>query len=143
MSGGTFNQGTVAKIKVGPSDPPSVELEGVKSATLTGTRDTTKDDFYMEASDSSVGAKSMNWQIDGKCKSSAPGLILLEAAFHDNTGTPIWISGSIDGTKGRSVQVRVSNLALGFPDVNNKCTYSFQASYAGSDTALAAGTIFD
>jgi len=143
MSGGTFNQGTVAKIRVGPSDPPSIELEGVKSATLTGTRDSSKDDFYMEASDTSIGKKSLDWQIDGKCKSGAPGLILLEAAFHDDTGVPVWISGSLEGTKGRSVQVRVSNLVLGFPDVNNKCTYSFQAKYAGADTALAGGTIFD
>lgn len=142
MSGGTFNQGTAAKIRVGPSDPPTIELEGVQSATLDGARSTTEDAFYMEASDTSVGPIAWKWNISGKCKSGAPGLILLEAALDDNLGTPIWISGSLEGTKGRSVQCRVATGQVGFPDVKGKCAYTFTAEYAGANTSLAGGSLF-
>lgn len=142
MSGGTFNQGSAAKIKIGTADPPTIELEGVKSATLTKQRATSEDDFYMEASDTSIGKASRRWNIQGRCKSGAPGLILADASFEDDTGPIIWISGSLEGTKGQSLQVRISNVEVGFPDANQKCTYTIQAEQAGDPTDLAGGAIF-
>ena len=143
MSGGTFNQGGAAVMAIGTTDPPSIELEGVKSATYSKKRTTTTDDFYMEASDVAIGKANRSWNIQGKCKSGAPGLILANASFEDDTGPIVYISGSLEGTKGESLPVRISGCDIGFPDVNQKCSYTITADQADDPTDLAGGGIFD
>lgn len=140
----TFNSGGVAQVKVGTTSPPSILLEGVKSATYTGQRPTNTDDFYnQEASDVSTGKATRRMTITGVAKSTAPGLVLLKASFDDDTGPIIYGSVSQNGTTGEALPARVSNIEVGFPDPNRHCTYSFQLEQGGDPVALAGGNIFD
>jgi hypothetical protein len=143
MSGGTFNAGSVAKVLVGTADPPTIELEGCKTAAYRGTRPSSNDDFYMEPSVTDVGKATRTIPLTGKCKSGAPGLILLKANFDDDTGTTIFGAVSIEGSKGDVLPSRVSDFEVGLPDVNGKCTYSFTLQQAADPTQLAGGDTFD
>jgi hypothetical protein len=143
MPFGTFNSGGLAQLKVGTADPPTVLLGGCKQASWAGTRPTSTDDFLnQQASDVSVGKATRKWDINGICSSSDTGLAVIKVAFDDDSGPIIYISGSLEGTKGESLPCRVSNLQIVLLP-SSKATYSFTAEQALAPTNLAGGGIFD
>lgn len=143
MAFGTFNQGGAAQIKIGSSDPPGTLIGGVKTGNYRIQRGTNTDDFYnQQASDVSIGKASRSWTVTGIASSGDTGLMLVKASIDDDTGPTVYLSGSLEGTKGESLPCRLSNLEVGFPDANRKCTYSFQADQADDPTPFGGGDIF-
>ena len=144
MPFGTFNQGGAAQIMIGTTSPPATLIGGVKTGNYRTQRSTNTDDFYnQQASDVSIGKASRSWTVTGIASSGDTGLLVVKAAIDDDTGPTIYLSGSLEGTKGEILPARVSNLEIGFPDANRKCTYSFQVDQALDPTDLAGGGIFD
>lgn len=144
MAGGTYNPGSAAQIKIGTSDPPSILLEGVVSGKLAQSRSVTTTAIYnQEPDDVERGKATRTWNITGRCRSGAPGLILAQATYDDDADTVLYLSGSLEGTKGKSIPVLITNMDVDFPDANKRCTYTIQATEFGAATALAGGNIFD
>lgn len=144
MAFGAFNQGGAARVFVGTVSPPATLIGGLQSANYAGTRQATTDDFYEgQPSDTSVGKASRRWTLQGKVSSGDDGLPILKTAFDDDTGPIIFLEGSIEGTNGEILPVRVSAFEIGFPNPNQKGTYSITAEQAGDPADAAGGGILD
>jgi hypothetical protein len=144
MPFGTFQQGGASRIKVGTVTPPATLVGGLQSANYAGQRQTQTDDFYNgQPSDTSVGKASRRWQLQGKASTGDDGLIVLKTAFDDDTGPILYASGSFEGTNGEILPCRVANFETGWPNPNQKSTYSVTMEQAGDPVDAAGGGLYD
>jgi hypothetical protein len=139
---GTYSQGSAAQIKFGSVDPPTTLIGGVKTGNYRIQRGTNRDDLYnQEASIISPGKAGRTWTVTGLASVGDTGLSLVKSSIDDDTGPTRYISGSLDGTNGESLPCTVSNLEVGFPDANRKCTYSFQVDQADDPSPIGTGIL--
>jgi hypothetical protein len=143
MAFGTFNSPNSARVKVGATSTPATLVGGLQSANLEGQRPTETDDFLNgQDSDVTVGKRTDRWTFQGKASSGDDGLTVLETAWKDDTGPIIYASGSIEGTNGEVLGIRVSNRSLRFT-TNSKVEYNYQLEQAVEAVDLGAGGILD
>lgn len=139
---GTFAQGSAWRVKVGATSPPSTLVGGLQSVSYPRSRQTSVDDFMNgQASDTSIGKATRRVQLQGRVSLSDDGLAILNTAFEDDTGAPIYVSVGQTGTTGESLPSRVSQFDIGLPNVNQKGTYTVTLEQALDPAALAGGGI--
>lgn len=141
MAFGTFQSPNSARVKVGTTATPATLVGGLQSANLEGQRPTETDDFMNgQDSDTTVGKRTDRWTLQGKASNTDDGLIVLETAWKDDTGPIIYTSGSLEGTKGEVLGVRVSNRSLRFT-TNSKVEYNYTAEQAVEAADIAGGIL--
>lgn len=143
MAFGTFNSPNAARVWVGTTATPTTLVGGLQSANLEGQRPTETDDFMNgQDSDVTVGKRTDRWTLQGKASSGDDGLAVLETAWADDTGPIIYVEGSIEGTNGEIVGVRVSNRSLRFT-TTSKVEYNYTLEQAIEAVEDADGGILE
>lgn len=139
---GTFAQGSAWRVKVGTTSPPATLVGGLQSVSYPRSRQTSTDDFMNgQASDTSVGKANRRMQLQGRVSLADSGLAILETAYNDDLGVPIYASICQSATGGEILPVRVSQFDVGLPNVNQKGTYTATLEQAGDPADAAGGAL--
>lgn len=137
MPAGTVIAGSSYKIKVGTTNPPTIDVGGVKSWDYPFEAPTSKDDFYNFPSVITPGKKSGTMTLTCVNLTGDSGQQALYAAW--TTQNTIYVQVLQDTTNGETLPVKVTNRSISGPDVNNPSQVVFTLGQQADPIVVGGG----
>jgi hypothetical protein len=135
---GSVPNGSLNRIWVGLSQPPTTPVDFVQGWEYGGEAATQKEEFYMDdAAITTTGEPTNDGTVSGKYATGAAGLAILAAAFR--TQDVIYFGVAPGGTDGEGLPGRVSRFRLTGAGRQQAAGYTFSIVQAEEPADIAGG----